>query len=252
MANAPFFEPAVELIRDLPDLGVGIHLTLVRGFPLSPPGEIPLLIGADGRLRPFRLEPRPTRQFLDQAEREWRRQFERVLAAGVGPSHIDFEKHHAWQAPLHLLACRLAAEYGVPAVRNLREPLVWAIRRLGWPGWRRFAMAAGLRAGLAALGPGDCPLARPDYFLGQSRIGDMTEEVWLRLVRHLPPGTSEVMTHPGLPDDPADPRLAAMGAGWLGGGRRRELAALLSPGVRRAVEREGVELVSYRALAGGA
>ncbi len=245
MANGPFFAEAVDYARDLPGLGVGIHLNLVRGQPLSPPGEIPRLVRPDGRLRPFRLKARPDGEFLGQAEREYRRQFEKTLAAGISPSHIDFEKHHPWQAALYLLACRLAGEYGVPAVRNLREPLVWAVRRLGWPGWRRFAMAAGLRAGLAAMGARTRPLATPDRFLGQSHIGGMTEAIWLRLVRHLPPGTSEVMTHPALPDDPADPRLVAMESGWLGEGRQRELAALLSERVRRAVKEEGIELISF-------
>ena len=249
MANAPFFDEAADLLRDLPGLGVGIHLNLVRGVPLSPAGSIPLLIGTDGRLRPFRLKMRLDREFLYQAELEWRRQFERIIAAGVRITHADFEKHHSWQAPLYRLACRLAGEYGVPAVRNLREPLIWALRRMGWPGWRRFAMAAGLRMGLMLLGARAHPLACPDHFLGQSHIGGMTEEIWLRFIRHLPPGISEVMVHPGMPDDPTDPRLAAMGAGRLGGERQDELSAILSVRVRQAVEEAGVKLISFREIA---
>ena len=246
LANAPGFDEAVALAADNPRMGVGLHLNLVRGRPLSPPEEAPELTAAGGRLRPFRLR-RMTAAFLAQAEAEYRRQFERVLAAGIAPTHIDFEKHHAVQASLYRLACGLAREYGVPAVRTFREPTAWAIRRLGWPGWRRVLMAAALRCGTDLLGAGTGGLSCPDRMLGQSHIGAMDEAVWLRLIRHLPAGVSEVMTHPGLPDAPA--AVGDMGCAWLADARALELAALTSPGVRRAVEAAGIALVCFRELA---
>lgn len=245
LANAPGFGEAVALAAGAPGLGVGVHLNLVRGRPLSPPESAPLLVDAGGMLRPFRLR-RPTSRFLEQAGREYRLQLERVLAAGIVPTHVDFEKHHAFQAPLYDLACRLAEEYGVPAVRALREPVVWAIRRLGWPGWRRAAMAAALRVGVDLLGRPAPRLAAPDWLLGQSHIGAMDEDAWLRLLRHLPDGVSEVMTHPGLPDDPAGADAAGMGKSWLGGAREREFRALTSPRVRDAVAAAGIQLITYR------
>lgn len=244
LANAPFFCEAVGLSEGLPRLGVGLHLNIVRGRPLSPPGETPDLIGADGRFRPFRLR-RFGPGILGQIEREYRRQFEKILAAGIRPTHIDFEKHHAWQKPLYALACRLAAEYGVSAVRTLREPVAWAVRRLGWPGWRRFAMAAALRAGTELFGSGRAVcLARPDRLLGQTHIGGMDEAVWLRLIAFLPPGTSEVMTHPGEAEPPAA-GPEEMGTSWLGEGRQRELAALVSSRVREALKKAAIQLTAF-------
>lgn len=252
LANAPFFAEAVRLAVACPDLGVGLHLNLVRGVPLSPVGEIPDLVDAGGRLRRFRLR-RFGAPLLRQAEREYRRQFEKTLAAGIRPTHIDFEKHHAWQRPLYALACRLAAEYGVPAVRTLSEPVCWAVARLGWPGWRRAAMAAALRAGVTLLGGGNGRLTRPERLLGQSHIGGMDEAVWLRLIASLPPGDTEVMTHPGEAEPEALPGGAAsdMGGSWLSRARPVELAALLSPAVRRAMTTCGVELITYRELSPG-
>ncbi|MCC8109950.1 MAG: ChbG/HpnK family deacetylase [Planctomycetes bacterium] len=198
LANGPAFGEAVELSRANPGLGVGIHLNLVRGRPLSPANEsFPLVRPEDGLFRPFRWR-RMDRLFLRAAEAEYRRQIERVLASGIVPTHIDFEKHHAWQYRLYGLACRLAREYGVPAVRTLREPVAWSVRRLGWPGIGPALMAGALRTGFEFGGglvrPG---LARPDRLLGQCHIGAMTEAVWLRLAEKVPAGLSEVMTHPG-------------------------------------------------------
>ncbi len=242
LANGPAFPEAVELARATPGLGVGIHLNLVRGRPLSPPGEsFPLIRHEDGHFQPFRWR-RMDRLFLRAAEAEYRRQIERVLASGIVPTHIDFEKHHAWQYRLYGLACRLARDYGIPAVRTLREPVAWSVRRLGWPGLRPALMAGALRCGFDLGGglvrPG---IARPDRLLGQCHIGAMTEAVWLRLAGNVPAGVSEVMVHPGEADDGGGDR--AMGESWLDAARQVELDALTSPRVKAALA--GVGLVHY-------
>jgi predicted glycoside hydrolase/deacetylase ChbG (UPF0249 family) len=247
MANAPGFAEAVVLAAENPALGIGVHLNLVRGKPLSPLAGIPLLAGGGGRFRPFRWR-RMSPAFLGQAEGEYRRQIEKIVAAGIRPTHVDFEKHHAWQAPLYRLAARLAREYGIRAIRNLREPPIWAIRRLGWPGWRRLSLSLSLRAGLALFGPGSSGLASPDRLLGQCRIGDMDEAAWLRLARHVPPGVSEIMTHPGMAD--ASGAGGDMGTSRLAAGRKRELEALASPLVRHSLEEAGVERITFAGIAG--
>lgn len=246
LANAPHFEAAADLARANPGLGAGVHLNLVRGRPLSPPGEIPCLVGPDGRFRPFRFRF-PTSAFLAQAEREYRRQFEKTLAAGIRPTHIDFEKHHAWQGKLYALACRLAREYGIRAARTLREPVAWTLRRMGWPGLRGAAMAVLLRSGIALAGAGRCEMSRPDWLLGGAHIGAMTEAVWVAMLGALPAGTFEVMTHPGIRD--ASGAGSEMGESWLGtAAREGELAALLSPAVRKCLLQAGFSAIHFGEL----
>lgn len=244
LTNAPRFDEAVGVAAARPRLGVGLHLNIVRGRPLSAPETVPLLTDSDGLFRRFRLG-RLTPAFLAQAEREYRLQFEKILCAGITPSHIDFEKHHAWQAPLYQLACRLAEEYGVRAARRLREPVAWSGRALGWPGMGAAAMAAFLRCGFDLGGRARDTLARPDRLLGQAHIGHMTEAVWLRLARKLPPGASEVMTHPGEAENRED---GEMGDSWLADKREAELAALVSPKVRDALTATGIVLINFRDL----
>lgn len=240
LANAPAFDQAVHISREEPRLGVGVHLNIVRGAPLSPPGEIMLLVDGHGVFRRFRFR-HCTGAFLAQAEREYRRQIEKVLKAGIRPDHVDFEKHHAWQAPLYELAARLAEEYGIRAIRSLREPVVWAIRHMGWPGARNAAMAALLRTGVQMLG-GATALARPDWFLGQTHIGRMDEKAWTHLLDNPPAGVIEVMTHPGLPDAEKD---GAMGASWLETARSVELAALVSPDIRKKFADSGATMCRF-------
>lgn len=241
LANAPAFDNAVELAGENPGLGVGIHLNLVRGRPLSSP--------ENGNMRPFRLR-RMTPQFLAQAEQEYRAQFEKVIAAGIRPTHIDFEKHHAWQGPLYALACRLAEEYGIPAARTLAEPVWFSLCKLGFPGLRQTTMSALLRTGFTLFGgekaAEKAPLSHPDHFLGQLHIGQMTEKIWLRLLASLPAGVSEVMTHPGRAEKlGSDTSVNELGASRLTKNRPAELSALLSPAVRSAVEAHGITLMNF-------
>ncbi|MDR1744528.1 MAG: ChbG/HpnK family deacetylase [Planctomycetota bacterium] len=251
LANAPCFDEAVAIAKARPGLGVGVHLNLVRGQPLSPAGSVPLLIDGAGGLRPFRVR-RLTDRFLSQAGIEYRRQIEKVLHAGVKPTHIDFEKHHAWQGPLYRVACGLAREYGIAAARTLREPVAWSVRKLGWPGMGKMLWAAFLRSGFDLGGGWRCGLHRPDRLLGQCHIGAMREGVWLALLRSLPPGVSEVMVHPGQSGgsgvDSASGEDDSMGESWLEGMREIELSALVSPRVRGAVDAAGVRLAHFGAV----
>ena len=48
MMNGAAVEDALERASRCPSLGVGIHLNVVRGRPLSDPQEVPSLVDRDG------------------------------------------------------------------------------------------------------------------------------------------------------------------------------------------------------------
>ena len=49
MATGPAFDDAVAIAHANPTLGVGCHIVLTDGVPVSPPESIPTLIGPDGK-----------------------------------------------------------------------------------------------------------------------------------------------------------------------------------------------------------
>src|SRR4051812_35977187 len=49
MPNLPSAEDALTRATTCPDLGLGLHLTLTAGRPLSPPDRVPTLVDADGQ-----------------------------------------------------------------------------------------------------------------------------------------------------------------------------------------------------------
>lgn len=237
-------EAADDAVQRAPGtLDVGLHLALTGVRPISDPAPFIPLLDAEGRLPP--RHPRVLRWLATApgaraaVEREWRAQYARFLDRwGHPPSHADSHQHVALAPPLHGLFVRLAAEQGVRAVRAPVE--VRALRDLG-PGGARANVEAvvlssiGARLGRRARSAG---LAVPDHFAGFRHSGRLDERTLLTLVRRLRTGTTELMVHPGRADEIPGYR------------RRTERDALLSPAVRAALEREGVEVVTFLDLAG--
>src|SRR5919112_1525178 len=48
MSNLPSAEDALTRATTCPDLGLGLHLTLTAGRPLTPPDRVPTLVDDDG------------------------------------------------------------------------------------------------------------------------------------------------------------------------------------------------------------
>jgi predicted glycoside hydrolase/deacetylase ChbG (UPF0249 family) len=247
-ANMPCAEAAASEVQDSSELGVGVHLNVVRGRPLSSADMVPWLVGPDGCFRrrfwsfcpvQFSLDP----QILAQVEREYRVQIEQVLAWGIRPTHLDSERHHAAWPTLFRLMVKLAEEYGVPAVRVTREP--------HWPGApkrcpKKLVQSAALRVLTlpAARICQEMGVRAPQYFYGGAHIGEVSGDYLVRLAKALPEGIHELMVHPGEPDSSTTPEARS----YLDTGREGELAALLDPTARDALSAAGVDLVSFAAL----
>jgi len=234
MANGEAFEDAVELAREHPSLDVGAHLVLVQGrsalngAPLPPgvPGLIPAL--ALRRLDPYA---------------ELRAQMEKILAAGVRVTHLDTHKHTHLLPPVLDAVLRLAEEYRVrwvrrpfdlplPASRNPVPTSVRLARRGMAPLERRFE--ARIRTAGART---------PDHFAGFQWTGRFSAEDVIALLRSLPEGVTEFMTHPGYFD--GELRNART---RLKESREAELRVLTDPRVRQTLEECGVQLAGYAEL----
>ncbi len=85
-------------------------------------------------------------------------------------------------------------------------------------------------------------LSTPDHFLGLALGLGFSAAGLQEALRQLPEGTTELMCHPGHPDE----ELAATTS--YAAGRDSELAALLDPNVRRLLDRSGVRLGGYSDL----
>ncbi|HET9795755.1 MAG TPA: hopanoid biosynthesis-associated protein HpnK [Thermoanaerobaculia bacterium] len=229
---------AVAIARERPSLAVGLHLVLVCGKPASPPEAVGSLVSGDA----FRESPvlaGLVYQFSRRARRELpgeiRAQLEAFRATGLPLSHVDGHLHlHLHPVVLAILG-DLAAEFAIPAIRLPSEELRPALAfdrsslptKLVWAGIFRLLRRHGERR-LARAG-----IAYADRVYGLFQTGRVTERYLLSLLPRIRGRRSEIYAHPALPE-PGEPLNGPPGAG------PRELAALLSPRVRDAMEAHGL------------
>jgi predicted glycoside hydrolase/deacetylase ChbG (UPF0249 family) len=206
MARAGATEQAIEIARSTPSLGVGCHIVLVDGEPVSPPGRIPSLIDpATGRLFPTlgKFLPRLLSGRIPAAEieAEAAAQIASLQARGLRLTHIDTHKHtHMFPGVLRPVL-RAARTAGIGAVRNPFEPS-WAVRATPGAAWMRIFQVTLLRwlrpACLRILA--EERFATTDGTIAMVGTGTLDAAALRSMLRNAPAGTWELVTHPGYND----------------------------------------------------
>jgi hopanoid biosynthesis associated protein HpnK len=240
MVGAPGAADAVARAKRMPKLGIGLHLVLADGAPVLPPREVPALVGADGRFDPNMVRAGFRFYFWPAARRqlaaEIRAQFAAFHATGLALDHVNGHKHIHLHPTIARLVTEIGRDYGLRAVRLPREPVAplrvaAPAERHRQPLWSPTVAALARRLDRAGL-------AWNDQVFGIAWSGAMTEDRLLALLPHLPDGISEIYGHPSVAAVSSEPgyRPAA------------ELAALVSPRVRRRIGELGLRLVRYADL----
>ena len=253
MANGNAFEDAARLARDNPELSVGCHLALVGGLPLAPPSEISSLVDANGALPPslthlaIRLSFGRVRR--EHVEREFEAQIERVLQAGITPSHLDTHKHSHSQPLVFEALARVAEKCGITRVRNpfdsitgMRLAVVPPNRRRDYLKQYILSRAVTLRAGRFKRVMSLHGLRTPRHFCGAVLTG-LLDRSALELILRSVTETTELMCHPGVYDGELERARTR-----LKQARQVELEALSDPKLIDIANEQGVALISYREL----
>jgi len=235
MANGDAFDDAVRLAGEVPTLDIGVHFVLVGGNSLLDgrpafPATVSQLMQAMalGRIRIYE---------------ELRAQIERIVAAGLRPSHVDTHKHTHLLPPVLDAVARLAEEFGVPWVRRPFDlPLSGGPSEAPWS-TRAVSRAFGFvrRQFHMKLERHHCRTT--DWFAGFQITGRYGAEDVLHLLRNLPEGSTEFMVHPGFCGE--ELRAART---RLKESRAAELAALTDARVVECVEEMGIRLVRYEQM----
>lgn len=202
LATGAAFADAVERARATPSLDVGCHLNLVEGSPVSPPEEVPHLVGADGKfhnLVEFGLRAVLGLAPAAEIEREFAAQIEKMIQAGIRPSHLDTHQHAHLLPKVTTVLARVAQRYGIGWVRRLCENCTPPIRQ---GAWRRRMVAAASHLFVSALERrmDAHGLRTPDAFTGFVLTGRLTPSGLAATLAGLPEGVTELMCHPGYYD----------------------------------------------------
>lgn len=216
---------AMELLRDRPEISFGIHLTLLidvphyRWGPLSDRARVPSLLDGAGAFYDWdRMADLLARARLDEVEVEFRAQIDRVVDAGLAPTHLDFHSlADGGRDDILDLTVALAEEYGL-AVRVWLEPGRARLRARGLP-------------------VDDHPL------MDSTRIDlDGKPARLAALLRELPVGLSEWAMHPSLGTEESQ----AVNSLWRQ--RQTDFDFLMSPEARDLLRDERIEVIDYRTM----
>ncbi len=236
MVNGGAADEAVELARQNPRLGVGLHVSLICGTATLKPAEISGLIDDDGNFSNnsvavgvryfFRQDLRP------QLEREIKAQFDKFRATGLKLDHVNGHLHFHLHPVVFRILMDHASEWGIKRFRLTRDFF-----------WLNLRLASGqfcYRASHALLFRLLAPKARrvlrqfnikhTSAVFGLLQNARVDENYVARLIPQLPPGDSELYSHPSLDEF------------------KNEFDALISRRVRSLVQEHNVTLIRYQDL----
>lgn len=120
MAKGMFFEQAVQLAREYPQLGVGVHLCLDGPFNVGP-GPSSVIEASTGRFYEKDEITQRIKAFrVNQADvyREYCLQIEKVMDHRVKISHLDHHHHLHLYFPVLAAVIRAAKKYRIPHIRS--------------------------------------------------------------------------------------------------------------------------------------
>jgi hopanoid biosynthesis associated protein HpnK len=251
MANGEVFDDAIELARDNPGLGVGCHLAVVGGRPVAPAAEVASLLDGGGMLPATltKLIAKLARGSVTTVHlvREFSAQVQRVVNAGIVPTHLDTHKHSHIHPRVAEALAQVAVEFGIKCIRNPFESVFTFGRpnALRWPYLKQCVLSAVVSPGEIRFKElaDEYGLKTPDRFLGVKLTGMLDSRAIRSIMESLSEGTAELMCHPGEYDDDLEQAHTR-----LKGERARELEALCDPSLIQLGERLGIELINYREL----
>jgi predicted glycoside hydrolase/deacetylase ChbG (UPF0249 family) len=224
MVPTPWFAEAVEMLKEYPELDVGVHLTLTAEWETikwGPLTDAPSLTDEDGYFFPM-VRPNdnypPERSILgadwklDEIERELRAQIElakrKIPQVSHVTSHMGFTR---LSEDIARLVRRLAKEYGIDIDTSQH----------------------GVKSAGGYSGPRGTSAEKTESFI--------------RTLENLTPGTWLFVDHPGF-DTPELRAVFHAGYRNVAADRQGVTDAWTSQAVKDTVKRSGIKLISYADL----
>jgi chitin disaccharide deacetylase len=232
MMTCPWVSEVAAYAKAHADADLGLHLTLTSEWQTYRWGALASKDGVSSLLDPAGTLWSETRFLATnvkplEAEREIRAQIERAIALGIQPTHLDSHMGALFSTPeLFAMFVRVAREYHLPflAVRTTDE-----------------------RGKLLS------PLSEKDVLLdavviaGAELRREQWSEFYLRAVKGLKPGLTEMIVHLGY--DNAELQAITVGREAYGSAwRQRDYDFVTSPEFKRALKDNHVILIKWKDL----
>jgi chitin disaccharide deacetylase len=236
MVNESACDDAVALARQSPQLGVGLHLTLLCGRSALPPNRIPGLVDARQQ---FTSNPAGAgfryffqRRLREPLRQEIHAQFARFRATGLPLDHVNGHLHLHLHPVVFDILMADAAQLGIDRLRLTFDPFRLNLRLASGRLLYRTLHAAIFHSLAARARPvlRQRGMRHTGAVFGLLQNARVDETYVTRLLPNLPAGDSELYSHPSLDEF------------------KHEFDALVSPRVREQVQRLGIKLIRYQDL----
>jgi chitin disaccharide deacetylase len=236
MVNESGFEEAVKLAKENPKLGVGLHLTLLQGHSTLPMEKIPGLVNARGEFPNCPVGVGINyffkRHLCEQLRTELHAQFEKFRATGLQLDHVNGHLHLHLHPAIFKILMEDSEKLGIRHLRLTRDCFSRS-RKMSHGHWLYRISHAAIFEFLSSRAQKTLAtkkIRHAQITFGLLQNGRVDEDYILRLLPELPPGDSELYSHPSLDKF------------------KHEFDALVSPRVRELVKKLGIELIRYQDL----
>ena len=219
MFACPWYQEAVEILKNHPEISVGVHLTLnaewknYRWGPILGKETVPSLVDSCGYFFPSRAKFFANNPKIEEVEPELRAQIERAIQSGLRIDYVDYHMGTAVETPgLRSIVENLAKKYQLGISRYFGEIDVKNLYSIP--------------------------------------IKNKTDSL-VAIINRLEPGKKQLMVfHIGLatPEMNALVDLNPFGPPKMSRHRHAELTALCSKKFKKILKQNKVRLITYRKL----
>ncbi len=245
MVAEPAARAAAELARENPALDVGLHVVVCRGRSLLDASRLGPAVRASGEFVGNPLAA-GMRYFFDRSMRaamtdELRAQVERHLELVGYLNHIDGHLNFHVHPLFADILVNLAVEYKVPCIRLPRERVLTTLRLRRDNAPRKLVEAIIFRtlSRRTRRMMTERGLTSTDALFGLHQSGHLSEDYVVGVIDRIRDGATELYFHPAADIGGVPPAVAA----------QLEVEILTSPRVRDAIDRNGIELITFGDLA---
>jgi len=247
MVAEPAAHAAAELARDNPELDVGLHAVVCRGRSMLDASRLGAAVRGSGE---FINSPVAAgmRYYFDRSMRtvmtdELRAQVERHLELVGYLNHIDGHLNFHVHPLFADILVNLAVEYKVPCIRLPRERVMTTLRLRRDNAPRKLVESIIFRtlSRRTRRMMNERGLTSTDALFGLHQSGHLSEDYVVGVIDRIRGGTTELYFHPAADIGGIPPAAEA----------QREVEILTSSRVREAIDRNGIELITFADLVKG-
>lgn len=203
LANGEAFDEAIEdILPQIPEIGLGIHLNIIEGKSLTNPSLLCDNKGFFNKGFIYMLLNSGNPDFLNQVEKEFKAQIEKILAKAK-VDHINSHVHTHAIPGIFKITCKLAKEYGIKKIRTQFEipyfiPKIQKHLTIKYP---VNLIKLGLLNSFTLINRKEIAkngLQTNDYILGVTYTGYMDEDAVIYGLKAVESGNSltEILIHP--------------------------------------------------------